>query len=100
MSAEFLSLAAGVLLSLVFSYVPGLNAKFKALQADYQRLIMLAALALASIGVFGVACLGWIDVGVSCDQEGALAVLQAFVLALIANQSAYAISPGSKGAQQ
>ena len=99
MSAELIAAVAGILLSLFFSYVPGLNKKFAALQSDYKRLIMLAALAIASIGVFGVACLGWFDVGVECNQDGALAVLQAFVLALIANQSAYAISPGSKGRQ-
>ena len=93
MSAEALALYSGVALSLVFSYVPGLNKKFDGLQPDYKRLIMLGALVLTAGIVFGISCSGWLDVGITCDQAGIVALLQAFVLALIANQSAYAISP-------
>lgn len=98
MNAESLSLAAGIALSLVFSYVPGLNAKFAALRPDYKRLIMLGALLVTAGAVFGIACSGWFDVGVGCNQAGAVEIGKAFVLALIANQAAYAISPGAKGA--
>ena len=98
MTAESLALASGVGLSLVFSYVPGLNAKFAQLEPDYKRLIMLGALFLTALGVFGIACSGWFEVGVSCDQAGAIELVKAFVLAMIANQSMYAISPGRKGA--
>ncbi len=93
MTAEALALYSGVALSLVFSYVPGLNKKFDELQSDYKRLIMLAALLVTALVVFGVGCSGWLDVGISCDQAGVVAMAQAFVLALIANQSAYAITP-------
>ena len=98
MSAETLSLAAGIVLSLIFSYIPGLNAKFTALDPDYKRLIMLGALLVTAFGVFGIACSGWFEVGIECNQAGAVQLGTAFVLALIANQAAYAISPGSKGA--
>ena len=98
MTAETLSLAAGIALSLIFSYVPGLNAKFKALAPDFQRLIMLGSLAVTAVVVFGIACSGLFEVGITCDQAGAVQLGTAFVLALIANQAAYAISPGSKGA--
>ena len=93
MTEATLALYSGILLSWFFSYVPGLNKKFDALQTGYKRLIMLGSLAIVSLGVFGISCLGWLDLGVTCDQAGGIALLQTFILATIANQSAYAISP-------
>ena len=98
MNAETLALTAGIALSLFFSYVPGLNEKFKALQPDFQRVIMLGSLAVTAGVVFGISCSGWYEVGIECNQAGAVELGKAFVLALIANQAAYAISPGAKGA--
>ena len=98
MNAQTVSLIAGVVLSLIFSYVPGLNKRFVALQPDRKRLIMLASLAVAALGVFAVACSGLFDVGVACDQAGAVELGVSFILAMVANQTMYAISPGAKGA--
>ena len=46
MNPEVLSAAAGVLLSLAFSYLPGLNGWFSSLDGTHKRLVMLAALVL------------------------------------------------------
>ena len=96
MTATVLASVAGVVLSLLFSYVPGLNTKFAGLAAEYKRLIMLGLLAVVAGGVYGVSCLGWFDVGIACDKAGALALLQAFVIAAITNQTAYGLSPQSR----
>jgi len=96
MSAESLSLIAGSALSLVFSYVPGFNAKFASLSAEIKRLIMLGLLVLVSAGVYGVACTGYgaqLGIAVTCDQEGLVALGSALLLAIIANQTTYTISP-------
>lgn len=102
-SAEFLTAAGGVLLSLGFSYIPGLQARFDRLDGAHKRLVMLGLLALASLGVFGLACLQWGNVentlqaldiqGVACSQAGALGLARSFVLAVIANQVTFLISP-------
>lgn len=93
MSAEGLALISGIVLSLVFSYVPGLEGWFDALEGTSKRLIMLGLLALTAVGVFGVACLGWFNTGVTCNQAGAVVLVEAFFVAMVANQSAYLISP-------
>ena len=96
MDAELLAVILGVILSLVFNYVPGLAEKFAALGKEQKSLIMLGLLALASAGAYGLACAGWaadFGLAVSCDRKGLVEVIKAFVAALIANQAAYAISP-------
>ena len=46
MTSEQLAIAAGILLSLAFNYIPGLNDWYQALEGTYKRLIMLLALVL------------------------------------------------------
>jgi hypothetical protein len=96
MTAEFLAGIVGIGLSLVFSYVPGLNAKFAALDATYKRLIMLSLLVLTAGAVYGLACIGWaanLGINLTCDQAGLQELLKALFAAVIANQTAYIISP-------
>lgn len=96
MTAESLALVSGVILSLLFSYIPGLNSKYKSLDGVYKRLVMLGLLLLVSGVIYGIACLGWaasIGIAVTCDQAGVIELGKGFVLAMIANQTTYSISP-------
>ena len=95
MNAEELSATAGVLLSLGFSYVPGLNERFDALEPTHKRLVMLALLALAAAASYGLACLGapGLESSLACDQSGAWGLLRALLAAVVANQAAFTVSP-------
>lgn len=96
MTADLLSTISGALLSLGFSYLPGASDWFSRLDGTRKRLVMLALLLLSTLAIFGLACAGWaneLGLAVTCDQPGALGLLRAFLLALMANQSAYALSP-------
>jgi hypothetical protein len=96
MSAETLSLIAGTVLSLAFSYLPGVSDWYAALEATNKRLVMLGLLVLSTGAVFGLACAGWgaeFGLDLSCDRRGLLGLVQQLVLAIIANQGVYAISP-------
>jgi len=96
MSAESLSLIAGTFLSLIFSYIPGAKDWFMAFEPEVKRLIMLGLIVFSAGVIFGLSCLGWsFDLGInlSCDQSGLLGLVQQIVIAIIANQSIYAISP-------
>jgi hypothetical protein len=102
MTAETIMLLAGAILSLGFSYVPGLSGWFERLgEAEEdggtrKRLVMLALLVLATGGVYGLACSGWgadFGVAVRCDRPGLAGILTALVAAIVANQSVYKISP-------
>lgn len=96
--AEDISMAAGVLLSLGFSYIPGLAEKFAGLSPTHKRVVMLGLLVLVTCGIFGISCFRS-PAANSCDQNSAWKFLRALVMAIIANQSAYALSPrpGTEG---
>jgi hypothetical protein len=96
MTADTIAISAAVVLSLAFSYIPRLNPWFEKLEPTVKRLIMLCLLLVVSIAAFGLACAGWGDslgLNVVCDEAGAWSLIRALVLAIIANQSIYNISP-------
>ena len=106
MTAEFLSSLAGVLLSLAFSYLPGVSGWFEKLAGNFKRLLMLGLLLLASLALMGLACTRWgaaLELPLACSEAGAVGLLKAFLAALVANQAAYLVSPqrsaGSAGVQ-
>jgi hypothetical protein len=99
MSAEFLTSLVAVVLSLAFSYAPGLAGWFGSLVGDRKRLIMLFLLAVVSLAVFGLSCAGLggdFKIAVTCDKAGAIELLKIFIAAMIANQATYAVTPASK----
>ena len=104
MSESSLALIAGAVLSLGFSYIPfGFNVKFAALSGEVKRLIMAGLLLVVAGSIYGLSCAGWgasFGITVVCDQAGAMNLIQVFVLALIANQSAYAITPQTSAVRE
>lgn len=96
MTAEVLSGAAGVVLSLALSYFPGLKQKWEQIAGDYKRLVMLALSALVALASYGLACSALsaeLGIPVTCDQAGAVGLFRAFLAAAIANQAAYSLTP-------
>jgi hypothetical protein len=95
---EEISAAAGILLSLGFSYIPGVQKRFAELDPTHKRLVMLGLLLACALCVFGLSCAGpgfppgpW--PAFTCDRDGAWELARVFVAALIANQAAFSISP-------
>ena len=103
MSADLLSSLAGAALSLAFSYLPGAAAWFNRLDGTRKRLVMLGLLLLTSLAIFGLSCTAWssgLGLEIACSQSGAVGLARSFLLALVANQSAYSISPHTGTNQQ
>ena len=96
-SSEGLSAMAGILLSLGFSYIPGVSQRFGDLAPTQKRLVMLGLLLACALGVFGLSCVktGWLSAP-TCDQAGAWGLARIFVAAMIANQAAFAVSPRTR----
>jgi hypothetical protein len=96
MSEDTLAMVAGALLSLAFSYIPGLQQKYDPLAPTYKRLVMLGLLVVVAAAIFGIACTGWaaaIGIEIPCDVVGAIGLVRVLILAILANQSTYLISP-------
>jgi len=92
MTPELLGSIAGIVLSLVFSYVPKVKDSFGALSGDYKRLVMLGMLLLTAVGIFGLSCLNWYNL-VACDVTGIKDLVEIFILSAVANQGAYMLTP-------
>lgn len=87
---------AGVVLSLLFSYFPGLNTWFDGLAGNVKRLIMLVLIAVVAGAYFGLSCTSWaadLGITIACTSEGLKQVVLAFVQILVANQAVYALTP-------
>lgn len=95
LSPALISGAAGMVLSLFFKYVPGLNAWYASLSTTFKSLGMLIMLLVVSGFIALSSCLDW-WVFITCDKNGILVLFETFVLALVANQSLYVITPDPK----
>lgn len=99
MTPETLSAVAAIVLSLVFAYVPKLNTWYAAQEEQTKKLVMLVALVLVAGGSFALACAGLIEdlfgLALTCDRAGAVGLIRAFILALVANQATFLIAPQS-----
>jgi len=96
-SPELLAALYATILSLLLSYVPGLNTKWAALPEDVKKTIMAIGLIAISIGVFVAGCAPALGlVFVECSTGGALKLLSILVAALVANQSLHQIAPETK----
>jgi len=81
---------AGVVLSLLFKYVPGLSDWYEGQDSQFKELFMLALMVGAVAAVYGLSCFGWLD-AYACGQDGLREAVFALVGAVVGNQGAYSI---------
>ena len=93
LTATQLSAIVGVLLSLVFTFIPGLKTWYASLDATKKPVVMVVALFLTTAVIFGLACLPSSPYQYfTCDIAGFWQAVALFVSALIANQATYLIT--------
>lgn len=96
MTDVILTGTAGVVLSVLFEYVPGLSEWYNKLKDNSQRLIMLGLLVLTAAVIFGLNCAGWFGgkiPAVSCSDKGLQDLIWLLVVAVAANQGTHKILP-------
>lgn len=91
MTADKLAYLAGVVLSLAFSYIPGLKERYDVLDGQYKRLVMAGLLLLVAAATFGLSCAGILE-DVTCSEQGLIGLAWLFIDALIANQATYLLA--------
>jgi hypothetical protein len=88
---------AGVLLSLLFTYVPAAKAWFDS--KSNKGLLMLGFVILVSLAYFGLGCTSLaaqLSIAVTCDQAGILALGQMIVTVAMFNQTTFLFTqPGT-----
>ncbi len=91
MTPEILAATAGILLSLLFNYVPGFKTWYAAKDSQVKSLIMLGLLLVITAGALGLSCYGPGEY-FECSENGVWAAVTLFVTALVANQGTYTIT--------
>lgn len=94
MTSENLASMAGIIFSLSFSYIPGLNTKFARLGAEQKRLIMAGMLVIVAGAVYGLSCTDTHD---RDQQRGELSLTNPEGLAIIVTRLVLDITAGSTG---
>lgn len=95
LTPEMLVAFTSAVISLLFSYFPGLNTWYAGLSQLYKRLIMIALLILTAAGAYGIACAGfapWLGFELACDQEGVMFLIALILEAIAVNQTVYKLS--------
>ncbi len=87
---DLITMVVGAVLSLLFNYFPVLNVWYAALKTEVKSGILIGLLAVASVVIYLLSLYGIIEVQ---GPTTWIMVLRTFVLAMVANQSAYIISP-------
>lgn len=96
MSIEIsLSALAGMILSLVLEYVPGIAGLYDGLTAVQKRLVMLVLLLLSAGGLYGLSCADLV-LYVECTAQGILELLGMIGVAIGVNQGTYLLTKKSK----
>lgn len=95
-----LAAIAGAVLSLAFSYIPGLSVLFAALKPEVKRLVMAALLLVISAVIYALGCAGVVQSGITCDQQGAVQLIWIFISSVMANQSTYNLTPRTEAVKQ
>jgi len=87
----FLAGFAGLLLSLVFEYVPGASDWYEKYTAVQKRGIMVLVLLVASVLIFGASCTGLYNLNLDCGVGGIMELLRVFLACLVANASGHSL---------
>jgi len=91
MTGQTLSAIAGVVISLAFSYIPGLRDWYNTFNSQQKQAGMALVLICVTLVVFGLSCANVVG-AVACDKGGAIGLVEALIMAMIANQSMYSMS--------
>jgi uncharacterized membrane protein (Fun14 family) len=91
---DMINFGAGILLSLLLSYVTPVSVWYYSLDSKFRGLVMLGLSALATLGIFGVSCIALFN-WVPCTQESAMNLVRTFLTIVVASLGTYMTTPTS-----
>jgi preprotein translocase subunit SecY len=97
---DLLVYLASIVLSLLFSYVPKLNTWYAAKSDEFKKLLMLLLIFLTTVILFLLSCFSLLSTNLVCTKQGIFDGVMIFILAIVANQSVFTISPKAKAVKK
>jgi len=88
MTPEIVVAVAGILLSVVFEYVPKVEAWYGALSKSAKQGIMALSVLIVVVVAMLISCFGPYDYA-ACTETGIWEAVELLILALVANQTAH-----------
>lgn len=93
LTPEWLAIAAGAVISLLFSYIPGLNVWYAGKSEQFKKLFMLGVLVVVTGVLIAAMCLNIITIqGAVCEKASLMTFLFSLALAVMSNQSVFGLS--------
>jgi hypothetical protein len=90
MTSDKLAALVGVLISLLFAYLPGLKSWFNKQSSEAKGGITAGVTVLAALAVYGLSCAGWFtQLGVTCSQGGFQQLVTIIIGALVGMGGTY-----------
>ncbi len=95
LSPEAVAAVLAGIVSLAFTFIPGLNAKFAALADDVKRAIMGGLSALIAVAIYLIACTPALSAGFpfACPTGGVWELVMIVFLAVTVNQGVFMGTP-------
>jgi len=90
MTSEQLAAIAGMVISLLLAYAPGLRTWFDTLASEAKGGITAAVTVCAGLAIYGLSCAGWfLQLGVTCSQGGFQQLVTIVIGALVGLAGTY-----------
>lgn len=94
LTAEKIALWAGVFVSWLLSFFPGLNTWYASKTEDFKKLFMIGVLTIVVVGLYALMCFGILTItDMTCSTDSFVAITYMWILAIASNQSIHRIMP-------
>jgi hypothetical protein len=91
LTPDLMAGAAGILLSLVFTFVPALNVWYAAKAPEAKSAIMIGSLVVVAALLAGSSCLNLWQF-ITCDKPGGMQLAEMLFAAIVGNQGIYGLT--------
>jgi hypothetical protein len=90
MTSDKLAALVGVLISLLFAYLPGVKTWIEKQSSELKGGLTAGLTILAGIAIYGLSCAGWfMDLGVICSKAGLQQLVTTIIGALVGLAGTY-----------
>jgi hypothetical protein len=90
MTSDKLATLVGVLISLLFAYLPGLKSWFEKQVPELKAGLTAVVTVIAAVAIYGLSCANWFpELGVTCTKAGLQQLISVVIGALVGMAGGY-----------
>jgi hypothetical protein len=90
MTSDKLAALVGLIISLLFAYLPGLKSWFEKQGSEFKAGLTAAITVIAALAIYGLSCANWFpELGVTCTKAGLQQLVSVVIGALVGMAGGY-----------